>query len=62
MQVIALADLSDRSQAGHRCFDRVLMCSLQGIFNQPGSGNWLNGTLPFSVGRQVPLLLTFTVM
>ncbi len=58
MQVTPLADLSDRSQAGRRCFEQVLMCSPQGIFSQPSSGDWLNGTLPFSIGRQVPALLS----
>ena len=55
VQVTPLADLSDRSRAGRRCFELVLMCSPQGIFSQPGSGDWLNGTLPFSIGRQVPV-------
>ena len=53
LQVTPLADISDRSRAGRRCFEHVIMCSPQGIFNQPANGSWLNGTLPFATGQQV---------
>ncbi|CAK0784591.1 hypothetical protein CVIRNUC_007795 [Coccomyxa viridis] len=52
-KVTPLADISDRSRAGRRCFEHVIMCSPQGIFNQPANGSWLNGTLPFATGQQI---------
>ncbi|EIE21335.1 hypothetical protein COCSUDRAFT_56558 [Coccomyxa subellipsoidea C-169] len=51
--VTPLADVSARTRAGSRCFQRLLFCNLQGLWNQPADGNWSAGLQPTRVGQKI---------
>lgn len=53
LQVMPLGDLSARTQAGSRCFKRMLFCNLPGLWKQPFDQNWTAGLQPSLVGQKV---------
>ena len=57
-QIQSLEELSDRTNVGRRCFERVLMCKPYSIwFLSPGR-EWHDGLTYGTLGQEVCLLLT----
>ena len=52
-QVLPLAELSSRSRSGSRCFQHMLFCDPQGLWNLPEDGNWTEDLEPYAVGQKV---------
>ena len=61
-QIQSLEELSDRTNVGRRCFERVLMCKPYSIwFLSPGR-EWHDGLTYGTLGQEVCLLLTLAII
>ena len=53
-QVESLEDMSDRSRAGSRCFERLLMCKPYSIWFQSPGREWHAKLKYGTLGQEVP--------